>query len=133
MKEETKKQLLRLGVMFAPVFTFIMYLLPWMGYYNESFEGVPSVVYDPMYYSYFDLLFGEIGVYPKIIMWISLIGVVGSLIIYVLSSVFKDKEKLLIKIAAITLVAATGILFLISSNQVSLNLNLGIFGSTKYL
>ena len=67
MKEETKKRLLRLAVMAAPGFTLIMFVLPWMGFYNESFVGVVSVTYNPMYYSYFDLLFGDVGIYAKII------------------------------------------------------------------
>lgn len=112
MNEITKKRLIRSLVIFSPVFTFIMYLLPWMGTYNASLSGPISIEYDPVYYSYFELLKADFGVYTKLIMYLSLIGVCASLVLHIISVIFTDKEKLLTKIAAITLVAATSILFL---------------------
>lgn len=107
MKEETKKIVLKLVIIFSPIFTLIMYALPWVSYYIHNYKGYEIVSNA----NYLELLRSDLGVFSKIILWISLIGVISSALVYIVSAVLKDKEKLLVKISSITLVASTGILF----------------------
>ena len=111
MKKINKKLLEKIIITAAPIFTLIMYLLPWMCIYKEkSIWTNLSYESDPLYRNYFDVLFTEGNVFAKVIMWLSLVTLIVVMTVYVGSYVFKDKEKQLMKIGSITLVASTGIL-----------------------
>ena len=113
MKEETKKLIEKIAIVFAPVFTIIMYLLPWVTttkektiYYSVVTEEVTT------YVSYIDVLKLEGIVFAKVLMYLSLIGLIVTITMYVLSFFLKEQEKLLIKLGAIILVVSTAILVL---------------------
>ena len=128
MKQETKKLIEKGVIWFAPIFTLIMFALPWMCYYKEK------TTYTDTYshlYSFFNLLTKDINLFTSIIMWVSLLGVATSVILYILGVVLKDKEKLFTKIGAIALVVSTGILFLTTFAQISGTTILT--GVTKYV
>lgn len=112
MNEQTKKIIEKIVIFFAPIFTIIMYSLPWMGLYKYASEGNVTIESEGTYYSCIDLLKSDLNVYTKIIIWISIIGVIATIVLYILSVILKDKEKLFTKIGAITLVASVAILFL---------------------
>lgn len=107
MKAETKKMIEKGVLLFSPLFTIIMYLLPWMGYYKE--DSTITSEYGSLH-SFFELLKFDVTTFTTIIMWLSLVGVTLSFVFYILSLIFLNKEKLFIKIAAITLVTSTCIL-----------------------
>ena len=107
MKEETKELIKKLVIVFSPVFTLIMYALPWVSYYVHNYKSYEIVTKA----SYIDLLRSDLGVFTKIILWVSLVGVFASICVYIVSLVIKSKEKLLVNISSITLVASTGVLF----------------------
>lgn len=113
MKKIDKKLLEKIIITCAPLFTLIMYLLPWMCIYKEQ-SVWKNIVYEsePLYRNYFQVLSAEGNVFAKIIMWLSLIALIVVITFYAMSYVLKDKEKQLIKVGAITLVASTGILFI---------------------
>ena len=112
MKLETKKSLERIAIFFSPIFTLIMFMLPYVAtiqsktvYNNISYQNKGFA-------SYIDVLKTEGFVFAKVIMYIALVGVISTIVLYILSTVFKDKEKLLMKIGAIVLVVSTSILVL---------------------
>ena len=113
MKPETKKIIIKLAIIFSPIFTLIMYSLPWVSYYFHSYKSYEVVVYA----NYLELLQSNLGVFSKILLWASLIGVIVSALVYIVSGVIKEKEKLLVNIGCITLVASTGILFFSSFSK----------------
>ena len=119
MKQETKKLIERGVIWFAPIFTLIMFALPWMCYFKENITGKITTDTYSTFFSFFDLLTVKINVFTSIIMWVSLAGVVSSIVLYILSVVLKEKEKLLTQIGAIVLVASTGILVLTVFTKIS--------------
>ena len=112
MKLETKKLIERIVIFFSPVFTLIMFMLPCVALIKEKTEYNSSVYQHQEFVSYIDALKIEGHIFSKILMWGALFGIVATLVLYILSTVFKDKEKLLMKIGVIVLVVATGMLFL---------------------
>lgn len=111
MKEETKKLIEKIAIVSAPIFTLIMYLLPWVAIlkYKTTYR---VVIAHQEYASYIEVLKTSGNVFAKVLMYISLVGIIATITLYALSFFLKDKEKLLIKIGAMTLLASTGILFL---------------------
>ena len=120
MKKLNKQLIEKIVIVAAPVFTLIMYLLPWICMYQEKyvFRGY-TIEHPPFYTNYFSILSIEGHLFAKIIMWVSLIGILVVTTLYVMSFVLKEKEKQLLKIGNIILVASTGILFLTSLEQLS--------------
>ncbi len=123
MKKETKEIIKKFAFIFSPVFTLIMYVIPYVAYYHYSYKTINTMKNA----SYFNLLQSDIGVFTKVLLWASLVCVVASLVIYIASAVIKKKEKLLVNIASITLVASTGALFLFSFIKTSVGENVRIW------
>ena len=113
MKKIDKKLLEKLIIVAAPIFTLIMYLLPWVCIYKEQYIWNEIMSEAPqLYRSYFSVLAAEGLTFAKVIMWLSLVALVGVITIYVLSFVLKEREKQLLKIGNIILVVSTGMLVL---------------------
>lgn len=113
MKKIDKKLIEKTCIVMGPIFTLIMYLLPWMCIYKEQYVWHNIISEStPLYRSYFDVLSVDSNTFAKVIMWISMIGLVVVATLYVLSFVLKEYENKFLKIGSIILVCSTGILFL---------------------
>ena len=125
MKKIDKKLIEKLVIVAAPIFTLIMYLLPWVCIYKEQYvyKGILSEA-TPLYRSYFSVLGSTGNVFAKVLMWISLVVIVVTGTFYVLSFILKEKEKQLLKIGNIVLVAATGMLVLTSIEKLIVDTNI---------
>ena len=110
MKLETKKIIEKIIIFFSPVFTLIMFMLPTIALVKQKTIYNSGVYEHQEYVSYIEALKINGHIFSKIIMWTSLIGVIATMILYILSTILKEKEKLLIKIGGIVLVASTGVL-----------------------
>lgn len=109
MKKETRDIIEKIVIWFSPIFTLIMFSFSRVAFFKSSSKFGE---FSPIWANFYELLIkSDVNVFCKVIMWASLIGVIASIVLYVLSVVLKNKEKLFTKIAAITLVASTGILF----------------------
>lgn len=112
MKQETKRLIERGVIWFAPVFTLLMFALPWMCYFKENTTGTITTDTYSRFFSFYELLTIKVNLFTSIIMWVSLVGVISSIVLYVLGVILKEKEKLFTRIGAIVLVVSTSILFL---------------------
>lgn len=115
MKKETQKLIEKIAIVFAPVFTLIMYLLPWITMMKEKtvYHSV-STGEAKDFVSYIEVLKLDGVVFAKVLMYLSLIGLIVTITMYTLSFFLKEQEKFLIKIGAIILVVSTAILVLTS-------------------
>jgi hypothetical protein len=118
MKKINKKLVEKLIIIGAPLFTLIMYLLPWVCIYKERYIW-KSVISEaqPLYKNYFSILSVEGFIFSKIIMWLSLIGLIVCITLYVMTFFVVEKENQFLKVGNIILVASTGILFLTTLRQ----------------
>ena len=113
MKNLDKKLIEKIIIVAAPIFTLIMYLLPWVCIYKEQYiwrEVISEST--PLYRNYFSVLGAEGLTFAKVIMWISLVAIIVVTTLYGISFLIKEKEKQLLKIGSIILVSSTGILVL---------------------
>lgn len=124
MKLETKKLIERIVIFFSPVFTLIMFMIPSVALFKQRTEYNSSLFEHQEFVSYIEALKINGHVFSKIIMWMSLLGVIATLVLYILSTIFKDKEKLLMKIGVIVLVIATGMLLLTTIESYFSNVSL---------
>lgn len=111
MKPATKKMIANVLVLMAPLFTLAMFLTPYVGLYKEkvTYNGV---FYGQEYYSFYELLKMDIGVFSKIVMWVSLLGVLASTILQGITFLKKEQEEKYNTIALIVLTASTGLLLM---------------------
>lgn len=114
MKLETKKWIEKGVILFSPIFTLIMFFLPFMAIVNErtTFSGV--VIEENDYSNFFKALDGEANAFCKVIMYVSLVGIIVSIVLFVISQFLKNEENKLIKIALIVILVANGVLCLSS-------------------
>lgn len=124
MKLETKKLIERIVIFFSPVFTLIMFMIPSVALLKQRTEYNSNLFEHQEFVSYIEALKINGHVFSKIIMWMSLLGVIATLVLYILSTIFKDKEKLLMKIGVIVLVIATGMLLLTTIESYFSNISL---------
>ncbi len=110
MKSETKSIIEKVFILFAPIFTFIMYFTPSVLLLKEKTVYGSTIFTYQKYGNYLDVLKSNGNVITKIIMIVSLIGVIGSLFINFSIVIFKEKEKKLMKLASIVLLVSSGIL-----------------------
>ena len=100
MKLETKKAIEKGVICFSPLFTIIMFLLPWFGYVKQSNSLVGEM---KELYSFFDLFSVNVTIISSIVLWVSLIGVIASFIAYILSFIIANKSNWFVKIASFVL------------------------------
>ena len=111
MKEETKVLIKKCVVLFSPVFTLIMLMLPWISIYKVSYlDGEPSLIYK----TYLNGLKMDLPLVSKIIMIVTLVGVISSLVIYLVSLFIKNREKLLVRVASFVLFSSSVLLLFCS-------------------
>lgn len=106
MKEETKQIIKKVIILFSPVFSLIMLVLPWSSIFNWKFRGATITEYK----NYIELFSESLAVFTKILLGIVLLGIFASLVLYILGLIIKDKEKILSKIASIILVSCSAFL-----------------------
>lgn len=110
MKKDVKEILKKIIIIFSPIFTMVMFALPWSVFYCQEYRGYQTREYG----SYFNLLNSNLGVFVKVVLYVILVCVIATFSLYVLGLIVKEKEKLFNKIASIVLVSVTGVLLLLS-------------------